>query len=684
MNNKVKFKGPMKHFMRWPLYLSVLVVLLDLLVFIVSVKAGILVSVGTVIYIFIAVQLFRYHKPLIINDMIAFANQYDVVEKRMLEELALPYAIMDMEGRMIWSNRVFSEITGRDQFYKKNISTVFPDITPDKLPVADEPEISEMSIHFGDRIYRVSMQRVTMGEVVSHADILENMSQNISLIAMYLYDETELKEYIQKNEDNKLVVALAYLDNYEEALESVEDVRRSLLIALIDRKITKYFSNFDGLVKKLEKDKYLLIMRQSSLETLKEQRFHILDEVKTVNIGNEMAVTLSIGIGLNASTYIQNYEYARIAIEMALGRGGDQVVIKNENNITYIGGKAQQMEKSTRVKARVKAQALKEFMSTKDRVVVMGHKITDVDALGAGIGIYRAGKTLGKPVHIVINDPTTSIRPLMSGFMENPDYEPSMFVNSAQAKELVDNNTVVVVVDTNKPSYTECQDLLYMTKTVVVLDHHRRGSEVIENAVLSYVEPYASSACEMVAEILQYVGDGIKVKGVEADCLYAGIMIDTNNFLNKPGVRTFEAVAFLRRCGADISRIRKLLRCDINEYKIRAQAVQNTEIFMEHYAIAQCDANGCESPTIVGAKIANELLDVDKIKATFVLTEYEGKVYVSARSIDELNVQIVMERLGGGGHINSAGTQLENCTLAEGAEIIRQTLQQMQQDGDLI
>ena len=217
-------------------------------------------------------------------------------------------------------------------------------------------------------------------------------------------------------------------------------------------------------------------MRQSSLETLKEQRFHILDEVKTVNIGNEMAVTLSIGIGLNASTYIQNYEYARIAIEMALGRGGDQVVIKNENNITYIGGKAQQMEKSTRVKARVKAQALKEFMSTKDRVVVMGHKITDVDALGAGIGIYRAGKTLGKPVHIVINDPTTSIRPLMSGFMENPDYEPSMFVDSNQAKELVDNNTVVIVVDTNKPSYTECQDLLYMTKTIVVLDHHRRGS----------------------------------------------------------------------------------------------------------------------------------------------------------------------------------------------------------------
>ena len=457
MNNKVKFKGSMKHFMRWPLYLSLLVVVVNLLVYIISVRAGLLVSAGVAIYIMAAVKLFRYHKPLIVNDMIAFANQYDMVEKRMLEELALPYAIMDMEGRMIWSNRLFSEITGRDQFYKKNISTIFPDITQDKLPVAEGKEISELSTRFGERIYRVSMQRVTMGEVVGHADILEGVSQNVSLIAMYFYDETQLKDYIQKNEDNKLVVSLAYLDNYEEALESVEDVRRSLLIALIDRKITKYFSNFDGLVKKLEKDKYLLIMRQSSLETLKEQRFHILDEVKTVNIGNEMAITLSIGIGLNAASYIQNYEFARIAIEMALGRGGDQVVIKNGDSITYFGGKAQQMEKSTRVKARVKAQALKEFMSTKERVVVMGHKITDVDALGAAIGIYRAGKTLGKPVHIVVNDPTTSIRPLMSGFMENPDYEPSMFVDSAHAKELVDDNTVVIVVDTNNPSYTECE-----------------------------------------------------------------------------------------------------------------------------------------------------------------------------------------------------------------------------------
>ena len=659
MNDKLKLKGHMKAFMRWPLILSALLIVLNILVYCVSVKAGLVVSAGVLIYVGIAVVVLRCHRPFIVNELIAFANQYDSLEKRILEELALPYAIMDMNGRMIWSNKVFAELTGKDQFYKKNISTIFPDVTADKLPVADKKEISEISTQFGEKIYRVSMQRVELGEIVAGSETLENTDKNVSLIAMYMYDDTELKEYIKKNEDNKLVVALAYLDNYEEALESVEDVRRSLLIALIDRKITKYFSNFDGLVKKLEKDKYFLIMRQSSLDTLKEQRFHILDEVKTVNIGNEMAITLSIGVGLNAATYIQNYEYSRIAIEMALGRGGDQVVIKNGNNITYYGGKTQQMEKATRVKARVKAQALKEFMSTKDRVVVMGHKITDVDALGAGIGIYRAGKTLGKPVHIVVNDPTKSIRPLIAEYTNNSDYEPSMFVDSAQAKDLIDNNTVVVVVDTNRPSYTECEELLYMTKTVVVLDHHRRGSEVIENAVLSYVEPYASSACEMVAEILQYFSDDLRIRNIEADCLYAGIVIDTNNFTTRAGVRTFEAAAFLRRSGADVTRVRKLLRDDLKSYQARADAVRTAHIYRNCFAISTCPSENLDSPTVVGAQAANELLNIAGVKASFVLTQYNNEIYISARAIDEINVQVMMEKMGGGGHMNIAGAQVK-------------------------
>lgn len=679
MSGKLKLKGHLKHLARWPLYLSVLLIALNILVYVINIKAGVVVTMGNVLYLVAAITLLFYHRPLMFNDLIAFASQYEFLEKRVLEELALPYAVMDMQGRMIWSNRMFSQLTGKDPFYRKNVSTIFPDITANKLPGHDGKDITEVSTQYGDRIYRISMQKVFLGESVAPSKLLMDIPEATSLIAMYLYDETELKEYIQANEDNKLVVALAYLDNYEEALESVEDVRRSLLIALIDRKITKYFSNYDGLVRKLEKDKYFLIMRQSSLETLKEQKFHILDEVKTVNIGNEMTVTLSIGIGLNAATYLQNYEYSRIAIEMALGRGGDQVVIKNGDSITYYGGKAQQMEKTTRVKARVKAQALKEFMSTKERVVVMGHKITDVDALGAAIGIYRAGKTLGKPVHIVVNDPSTSIRPLMAGYINNPDYEPSMFIDRNQAMELVDDNTVVVVVDTNKPSYTECEELLYMTKTIVVLDHHRRGNEVIQNAVLSYVEPYASSTCEMVAEILQYFSDDLRLRNIEADCIYAGIMIDTNNFITRAGVRTFEAAAFLRRSGADMTRVRKMLRDNIDSYKARAEAVRTAEIYRGCFAIAKCPSEGLESPTVVGAQAANELLNIAGVKASFVLTTYNKEVYVSARAIDEVNVQVMMEKLGGGGHINIAGAQVKR-PIDEVQDMLKEIIDELYQE----
>ena len=285
-------------------------------------------------------------------------------------------------------------------------------------------------------------------------------------------------------------MGLIYLDNYEEALETVDEIRRSLLGALIDRKINKYFSGLDGLVKKTEKDKYFLVIPHRSLRILKENGFSILEEIKGVSIGNEIDVTLSIGIGLNGSSYNKNYEQSRIAIEMALGRGGDQAVVKDGENLYYYGGKSHQMEKNTRVKARVKAQALKEFIANKDKVVVMGHTITDVDAFGAAVGIYRAAKTLDKEVHILISDLRTSIRPLMAGFEDSGEYEHDIFIDSKRAKEIVDEDTVMVVVDTNKPSYTECPELLQLTSTIVVLDHHRRGSEVIRDAVLSYVEPY--------------------------------------------------------------------------------------------------------------------------------------------------------------------------------------------------
>jgi c-di-AMP phosphodiesterase-like protein len=386
---------------------------------------------------------------------------------------------------------------------------------------------------------------------------------------------------------------------------------------------------------------------------------------------------------MDGLTYSQNYEFARNAIDLALGRGGDQAVVKNAETVLYFGGKSQQVEKNTKVKARVKAQALREIITSKDTVLIMGHRLGDVDSFGSAIGIYRIAKTLEKRAYIVINDITSSVQPLISLFQDNPEYEDDMFVNSQRAIELADTNAALVVVDVDKPSITECPELLKLCKSIIVLDHHRKGSETIENATLSYVEAYASSACEMVSEILQYIGDNIKIRPDEADCMYSGIMIDTNNFMTKTGVRTFEAAAFLRRNGADVTRVRKLFREDANEYKARADAVSQAEIYRGSYAISTCVNLDVQSPTVLGAQAANELLNMKGVKASFVLTEYQNQIYVSARSIDEVNVQVIMERLGGGGHMNVAGCQMEDVTLTEAIAVIKETLDTMIEEGEI-
>ena len=679
MDGKIKIKGHLKFYMQWPVILSILLIVMDALVFSVSVKAGTLVSIFLAAYILVVVFLYFHSKTMIMNELISFATQYGQVQKTLLNEFAVPYALLDYNGKILWMNEAFATLTGKNKRYRKAVSCVFPEIAGDKLPKQEDKEVD---IRYNERDYKAVMKSVSLKKLLEESGLVE-MESHSDLIALYLFDETELNQYIRQKEDEKLVTGLLYLDNYDEALDSVEEVRRSLLAALIERKLGKYFREVDCLLKRLEKDKFILVMRQKSLEELKKKRFNILEDVKTVNIGNDMAVTISIGIGLNAPTYAQSYEYSRIAIDLALGRGGDQVVIKDKDQMTFFGGKSQQMGKNTRVKARVKAHALREFMISNDKVIVMGHKISDVDSIGAGIGIYRAAKSLNKRAHIVVNNPTMSVRPIIESFRQNADYDEHMFINSEAAREIVDNNTVVVVVDTNKPSYTECEELLHKTKTIVVLDHHRQGSEVIKNAVLSYIEPYASSTCEMVAEILQYFSDDIRIYNIEADALYSGIMIDTNNFTAKTGVRTFEAAAFLRRCGADVTRVRKMFRDDVKSYKAKAEAIRSVETYKGSFAISVCPSEGIDSPTVVASQAANELLNVDSIRASFVLTDYQNKIYISARAIDEVNVQIIMERMGGGGHINMAGAQLPGASVNEAIHLLKETLDNMIKEGDI-
>ena len=679
MKENMKVRGQLKWYLAWPLLLSLFLVFANVAVLLVSWQAACMMLPFTVAYIAMSVWLRIYSRKRLLSGLVEFSAEYAWIQKQLLTEMELPYALSDDDGRIVWMNQAFQDIMAEEKNVRKNILTMFPEVT--KTDLSTDNETAQVHTSFGKHKFRLDLQPIFISG--TKEEDIEALISRQKLLAVYLFDETEILCYRQEITDERMVAGLIYLDNYDEALESVEEVRRSLLTALIDRKINKAIGTMEGVVKKLEKDKYFFTIKQKYMEQLEEERFSILEEVKAVNIGNEMAVTLSIGIGMGGDSYSQNYDFARAAIDMALGRGGDQAVVKNGSRIQYYGGKSQQLEKATRVKARVKAHALRELVETKDRLLIMGHKMSDIDSFGAAIGIYRIATALNKKAHIVINQVTSSVQPMMDRFLDNPEYPEDLFLKGPQAAELVDNNTMLVVVDVNRPSITDAPELLKMVKTIVVLDHHRQSSEVITNAVLSYVEPYASSSCEMVAEVLQYIADGIRIKPAEADAMYAGIVIDTNNFTNQTGVRTFEAAAYLRRSGADVTRVRKLFRDDMVDYKAKAYTITSAEVYREYFSIGVCPSEGLHSPTIVGAQAANELLEIKGMKASVVLTEYQDTIFVSARSIDEVNVQVMMEQLGGGGHRNIAGAQLKDMTMEEGKRKVKDAIDQMLQKGEI-
>ena len=674
----IKLKGKLRRYLN---YLTIVLILMDIAMYAQDIQMGAEFSGFIVLYVIIVLISNRRSRPLLINELVNFATQYGTVQKQLLNDFEIPYALLDYNSRFLWMNEKFTEITGKDKNYHKSVTTVFPSLTKDILQKSEAVE--SINVMLDDRNYRISMKRIYFDSVTKDSAIVAINDTDEYLTAIYLFDETELNRYIRENEEQKLVAGLIYIDNYEEALDSIEDVKRSLLIALVARKVNKYFTEIDALVRKIEKDKYFVVFKYKYLEQLSADKFKLIEDVKSIKVGNEMAITLSIGVGAGGVSYTQNYEYARMGIDLALGRGGDQVVVKEGEEVTYYGGKAKQVERNTRVKARVKAHALREIIESREHVVIMGHTISDVDSLGAAIGVYCAARVLGKKAQIVLNEVTTSLRPLVECFTEEKGYPADLFIKNEEALLITNKNTLVMVVDTNRPSYTECPELLKRTDTICVFDHHRQNSEVIENPVLSYIEPYASSACEMIAEVLQYFSENIKLEPSEADCIYAGILIDTNNFMTKTGVRTFEAAAYLRRAGAEVTRVRKMLRNDMAAYKARAEAVRHAEVYRGAFAISVCPADNIESPTIVGAQAANELLNIVGIKASFVLTEYQGKIYISSRSIDEINVQLIMERVGGGGHLNVAGAQLTNCTIQEAKRMIQDTIDEMIKEGDI-
>ena len=683
MKHRMRLRGNLKTYLRWPLFFGILLILMTIQLFSVSVRSGVIGIGYTILYLMIAGLINFSGRRKLKKDLIEFATNYGEMQMRMMKTLTVPFAILSEDGHMLWGNDEFVSVIVNKKAARRNIANIFEEITLDSLPDSDEVKV--VHVRTEDKYYRVVMKLVesdNAGEGDTVKTDINQLMDNSRLISVFLYDETDIMELEQKREAENLVVGLLYIDNYDELIDSIDEIRQSLIMALIDRKINKYMQGIDAISKKLEKDKFLFMFKQSYLSEICSNRFAILEEIRDINLGNESSATISIGIGVGRDTFVERYDLARAAIDLALVRGGDQAVVKSIDQEKFYGGKSVQIERNTRVKARVKAHALKELIEGKERVVVMGHSIGDVDSFGASIGIYRIAKTLNRKANVVLNEVSQSVKPIRDRFYTK-EYEEDMIITGDEAKELVDENTVLVIVDVNRASYTECPELIEQAQSVVVIDHHRQAGDAIDKAVLFYIEPYASSASEMVAEISQYIGSGLKLKSAEAEAMYAGIMIDTNYFSNKTGVRTFEAMAYLRRNGADAVRIRKAFREDIDEYKIRAAAIQDTELYEGVFAIAESKSEGIESPTVFASKIANSLLDISNVKASFVLTKYRGKVYISARSIDEVNVQVMMERLGGGGHINMAGAQLENVEVEEAKNMIKQEIDRMIEEGEI-
>ena len=682
MRNRLKVRGKLRSYLQLPLLLWILLAVMNVLIFMINTEAGIALCIFTVIYLGVVIFTMLLSGPAISSELISFATEYGQIQKQLLKDLEMPHALLDEGGRVIWMNHAFEALTEKDKLYRKPVDNLFPQITRDRFP--KEGEVTDIEAALDNKDFLVRLKRISLQDMALLSDMKKSDDYNGYLIAIYLFDRTALNMALKEIDDQSLAVGLVYIDNYEETIENIQDAeRRSMMAVYMDTAINKNFSSIDGIVRKTEKDKYLVILRKSELKTLETERFRVLEEVKKAGSGTQTSVTLSIGVGVDGLTYAQNCEFARNAIDLALGRGGDQAVVKSRQSVSYYGGKSQQKESMTRVKARVKAQALEEIISVRDRVFVMGHRNGDADSFGATVGIKSACSWIKKECHIVCDDVDASLKPLVDMYRNDPDYEEGTLINSAQALEMAGDNSVLVVVDVNRPTITECPDLLKKCKSIIVLDHHRQGTEAIENATLSYVEPYASSTCEMVAEILQYIHDGVKFKGVVADCLYSGLVVDTQNFTTKTGVRTFEAAAYLRRGGADVTRVRKLFRDDPVDYKAKAEATRRAEIYKKCFAISSCPSEGLKSPTVVAAQAANELLSINGIKASFVMTEHQGKIFISARSIDEMNVQLVMEKLGGGGHMNIAGAQIENSTIEDTIELVKNTIDQMQQEGEI-
>lgn len=677
-SKKLKAGYLLEGYYAFPIVIAIIGAVLSGGLYFVDTKAALITSAVFVIILIAAIIFLHINRRRLLERLLKFARDYQSLEGEMIADFPLPYAVAGYEGDILVYNKSFGK------FYDgapgtKNLCDVFHELKKEDL-IFEEAH-KDISIKYNSRQYRMRIQTLPVDPDLFDSSFVTLAKQETKVFSVYLFDETEVINMLRKGVEEQLVVGTIYIDNYEETLEQSTDVRRSLVVAMVDRAVVNYFQGVGGIIRKLEKDRYFVAFKRRYLPILQRGKFKLLDEVKEIETDGEMPVTLSIGIGVGTEL-MKNSDSASQALELALGRGGDQAVVRDGERIYYYGGRTRQAEKNSRVKARVKAVALKEILLHKDKVVVMGHKTCDIDCLGAAIGIYRAAKSLGKNAYIILNELSNTVRPILKPFEADPEYDHT-FIYASSAEDYVDEDTALVIVDVNKPDYFECPNLVNKTKTIVLIDHHLQSGEKVEGVSLLHHEPTASSASEMVAELLPYILDDMRLKKIEAEALYAGILIDTNYFSKNTGVRTFEAAAFLRKNGVDVAKVKELFNDSMKDFKAKAETVRNAEVISERFALAVCPTAGLENPTVVAAQVANELLDVSGIQGSFVLADIRGTIYISARSKGDVNVQLAMERMGGGGHMNIAGAQIPNSTVEDTKKKLILTVRKMIEEGML-
>lgn len=652
-----------------PIYLGIIFAF-SLIILILQWPVGILTSLIFFYLIYYNWRAGRIRRKEWAEYLEDLSENIDWATKNVVMSIPMPLVVVEMDGSINWYNSYFNRVLNEKNLMNRNINDYIPELNP-RILLNSKKDAYVKEIDFRQRRYRVTWTPIQLDTSRTRAKII---------LLIYWQDITEETALKARYQDERTAIIVIQIDNYDEVLTGTDETKRPVVLAEIEAKLGKWAASLDASWRKYDRDKFIVVIQSKFLRDLEERKFAILDEIREINAGNHIPVTLSMGVGAEGKNPAEASMYAQSALDLALGRGGDQAVVKKGTKLFFYGGKAKAVEKRSKVKSRVIASALRDLMEQSDKVIIMSHQSPDLDSFGAALGIYRCASHIGKEAHIIFNGVTAFNEHLIKRIFDKPEYN-DVLISTEEARRRMDPQTLLVVVDTHRPSFVESPDILAAAERIVVIDHHRRSSESIEHSLLSYLEPYASSASELVTEIIQYFDEKVKLKQLEAEALLAGITMDTKNFILKTGVRTFEAAAYLKRTGAEPTSVRQLFQDDFETFTARAETIKNAKMVAPGIVISQCGPDVKNAP-LIAAQAADGLITIKGIAAAFVLSRSDDAVFISGRSLGGINVQIILEKLGGGGHLTIAGARLAGVTIDEVQEKLIEDIREYLKEGE--